>query len=719
MVVCLRGQHYFVAGGHLDVETVELNAPDLRFTEDEVEALAAAVGAELPAELAGQLWAATGGWPEPTRSLVLRLRESGRSGPEAVRELAATVTGAYLRDRLADEYQRDRLRFALRTSVAREFTDEVAELLTDDPEAKSHLQELEAQGFLITRNGDHGALHRWPRAARRTLRRELERADEPLARRLHARLARWYHEQGDLAGSLHHAVASQEWPLVIEVIESSWRGLLVDHNEELVDAFVALPLEHVERSPRALALRDAKLHVPDDRLLAAAALPDSRAELVALGRREDADQILDTTLAVLIALRRRGVFALAREYGLRALQVAIAARNAQPAQVRDLYATLHLQVGITQLLAGDVAGAVPTLREAHHKGVGHSLGYAQADAAAKLALTHALLGESDQADAWLALFERTPLRRAPLGRNSWLLPAIRNTAAGAELLLALGRLDLARAARSSATLARSVGEEELWPLLTYARAQHALHDGTVEEMLRTIDAARHAHRGKTGRGSIAGPLLAAAEADLHLALGRANTAERSLESAEQDHPALRLVRARLDLLAGRTASALQLTYDADWDRAAARHDRLALQLIRAVAAQRLGDVELATATLERVTRAAAAAQTWRPFLTVPGAELRELLDRSPASRELLPEAVLESGSLFPDAVSLVELTERERSVLVDLAKGLSLAQIAKASVLSDNTVRSQRRSLYRKLGTSDRAEAIARAREWGLLPRGD
>lgn len=58
-------------------------------------------------------------------------------------------------------------------------------------------------------------------------------------------------------------------------------------------------------------------------------------------------------------------------------------------------------------------------------------------------------------------------------------------------------------------------------------------------------------------------------------------------------------------------------------------------------------------------------------------------------------------------------------MLIDLARGMSLAQIAKASVLSDNTVRTQRRSIYRKLGTSDRAEAIARAREWGILSASD
>jgi LuxR family maltose regulon positive regulatory protein len=141
-----------------------------------------------------------------------------------------------------------------------------------------------------------------------------------------------------------------------------------------------------------------------------------------------------------------------------------------------------------------------------------------------------------------------------------------------------------------------------------------------------------------------------------------------------------------------------------------------MHLIRALAAQREGDVPAAVATLDRVLRAAAASRNWRPFLTVPRAELDELVDRTPGAGDLLATTPLVGApSLYPDAVVIVELSEREQHVLSELAKGRSLTEIAKAAVLSDNTIRSQRRSLYRKLGTSDRGTAIARARQWGLL----
>jgi LuxR family maltose regulon positive regulatory protein len=718
LVVGLRSHRHFSTERHLDLGPVVLSARDLRFTTDETAQLLAAAGAVVSPLVVEPLVEATGGWPEPTRSLALRLREAESSSGLDVRALAEGVTADYLHARLLpDERHESLVDFALRTSVADEFTEETAELLGDDPAARTHLHALEGEGMLLVTTRERRNHYRWPSAARTALRHELERRDPQLSRELHSRLGRWHYGRGELSLALRHAITCCDWALVIEVIESSWRQLLVEHNNELVEAFMTLPMEVVERSPRVLAVRDTKLPVPDERLIRAATLPRSPKELAEIGRRADAHETLDTCLAVLIALRNRGELALAREYGLRSLHIASSARSVHPGSTRDLYAALHLQVGITQILAGDTSGAVPTLQEAHHKGAQHTMGYVQSDAAAKLALAHCLLGENDHAETWMSLHRQAPLRAEPLGRSAWLLPTIHNTATTAELLLALDELDLAKAGRANARLARFAGREELWPLVIHARAQYALYAGTADEMLRLIDRARITHQSRMGRGSIARPLLAAVEADLQLSLGRANLAQAALSAHDNAHPLTRVVRARLELLAGRTEQALQLTYDAEWERAAGQQDVLAMQLIRTVAAHRTGDLEVAAGTLERTVRVAAATGIWRPFLTVPRPELDEVLDRAPASRAVLDDSPIRDGrSIFPDAVTIIELTEREQKVLVELANGRSLPQIATDFVLSDNTVRSQRRTLYRKLGTSDRATAVARAREWGLLP---
>jgi two-component system, NarL family, nitrate/nitrite response regulator NarL len=61
------------------------------------------------------------------------------------------------------------------------------------------------------------------------------------------------------------------------------------------------------------------------------------------------------------------------------------------------------------------------------------------------------------------------------------------------------------------------------------------------------------------------------------------------------------------------------------------------------------------------------------------------------------------------------LTEREQEVLQLIAEGLSAPQIGKRIHLSPTTVKSHLRTLYEKLGVSDRAAAVAEAMRRGLL----
>ncbi len=61
-----------------------------------------------------------------------------------------------------------------------------------------------------------------------------------------------------------------------------------------------------------------------------------------------------------------------------------------------------------------------------------------------------------------------------------------------------------------------------------------------------------------------------------------------------------------------------------------------------------------------------------------------------------------------------DLTKRERVVLAHLTEETTLDDIARRLFVTRNTVKSQVRSAYRKLGVSTRAEAVARARELGL-----
>ncbi|MBB2923309.1 helix-turn-helix domain-containing protein [Cellulomonas cellasea] len=60
------------------------------------------------------------------------------------------------------------------------------------------------------------------------------------------------------------------------------------------------------------------------------------------------------------------------------------------------------------------------------------------------------------------------------------------------------------------------------------------------------------------------------------------------------------------------------------------------------------------------------------------------------------------------------LTPRERVVLAELAEDVTLEEIASRLWVSRNTVKSQLRTAYRKIGVSTRAEAVAWVEASGL-----
>jgi DNA-binding NarL/FixJ family response regulator len=66
------------------------------------------------------------------------------------------------------------------------------------------------------------------------------------------------------------------------------------------------------------------------------------------------------------------------------------------------------------------------------------------------------------------------------------------------------------------------------------------------------------------------------------------------------------------------------------------------------------------------------------------------------------------------APALADLTERERAVLDLVAVGLTNTEIARRLYLSEKTVRNYVSTVFAKLGVTDRAAAVARARDAGL-----
>jgi DNA-binding NarL/FixJ family response regulator len=61
------------------------------------------------------------------------------------------------------------------------------------------------------------------------------------------------------------------------------------------------------------------------------------------------------------------------------------------------------------------------------------------------------------------------------------------------------------------------------------------------------------------------------------------------------------------------------------------------------------------------------------------------------------------------------LTERELQVLHGMAQGRSNAEIGRELYLSEDTIKTHARRLFRKMGVNDRAQAVAAGFRWGLV----
>ena len=88
------------------------------------------------------------------------------------------------------------------------------------------------------------------------------------------------------------------------------------------------------------------------------------------------------------------------------------------------------------------------------------------------------------------------------------------------------------------------------------------------------------------------------------------------------------------------------------------------------------------------------------------------------TRRLIKEFARASEPPAPGPDVLADLTDREREILLLVAKGLSNTEIAESLVLSESTVKTHVGNLLAKLGCRDRVQAVVLAYESGVVRPG-
>lgn len=374
----------------------------------------------------------------------------------------------------------------------------------------------------------------------------------------------------------------------------------------------------------------------------------------------------------------------------------------------DRLGWFYLQRGVTHTRSGRHREAARCYLTAWHRRSDAAL--VGANAAANLALTHALAGTPRYANLWLRRCREIDISRT-WGRH---LAGIGAHLAAATL--ALDRLDEASCRRELEQAGEPSAPVDLWPYIAYLNADYGLHYADPVATLDALDAACAAHGPELTVGGAADALLARARADLLLAAGQGERARELLARHDSDrHATLAVAAARLNLIADQPATARRLAENLLWHTTTDSRARLELLLIKAAAAHRMNDVAGADEAARRALAMYRHTGLLRALVTLPPGLLTELLGNAGESLTDSELARLaHNRAPFPADLEFIRLTRREQILSEVLARAASRREMADELHVSVNTIRKQLATLYRKLDVRSREHALARLAHTGL-----
>jgi LuxR family transcriptional regulator, maltose regulon positive regulatory protein len=226
---------------------VEVNADDLRFTDEEAaRLLKEMLGAALSVEQVASLNTHTEGWVGGLKMAALSMR-----GQKDIQSFISGFTGShrYIMDYLVEEVlkrQNEDLRnFLLKTSVLEKMTAPLCDLLTGSSESRDTLNELDRANLFLIPLDNARQWYRYHHLFAELLRHQLEAtqgAEE--VTRLHRIASQWYEENKHADDAIRHALAARNWERSMKLIgaESESRLKRGEWNT-LLSWFQAIPDE--------------------------------------------------------------------------------------------------------------------------------------------------------------------------------------------------------------------------------------------------------------------------------------------------------------------------------------------------------------------------------------------------------------------------------------------------------------------------------------------
>lgn len=718
LVVTLTGVGMFPEPYLLDIDHEVVTSGELLFSVTDIgDLLTLSDALALPDE-AEHLAALTGGLPALVRAAVAAIKSIPSSGDRAQRieDKVTRAVDLYMADHVLDTAERlgQRL-FLLVTAYARRLTTDIAALLFESEETgqqiRTRLGALETAG-LITRV-DEPADEQW----------ELASAIRQSILRLHARagidprhrlsfLAHHQLDRANYADALDYAVEAQNWTLAVDIIEQQWISMISRNLPTLRAALQQIPPEAAAKHTAVQAGRAlfGITHPGDQGSLLS--LPETPTELHELGASAQAKDALSIGCVHSIMLRLAGEYARSADVTRRLSHLSRSALEHHPDDIGPQLPLMRVQWAINYQLHGSLTESTIEARLAYHGGRSQSVTFITRNAAGSTAMNWALVGEPLHALHWSELERRYP------DPDGWLEPLVRIAGLVARTLASLDTLDTEQADAVLTELGPPTESEELWAFVVYAHCQAALAACDPFPALTLLHRTITAHTQHHTPTSFAQPLLLSAEIDLLLALGEANKAWNLTQTIEDPtaNPWTSVSSARLHQRLGHNDAALALCHQFDWTAESYPRAHMESLLIRAVAHTELGHQMLAAQAWTHACSIADQTGLLRPFTTISSTAIGKLETlahtRSPSIAEFLKNPAPEA---FPTSLPIITLTEREHTVLTHLAQGRRPSDIAHDLYVSVNTVKTQLRTLYKKLDAHNRAEALARAYSLGLI----
>ncbi len=688
LVVLTRDRRPLEVRGLVVADAGVVTVGDLALDGAAIRALFAARGLALADDQVGRALAETKGNLVAVRAALAH----ARGGPDGL-----VIDWAAVAEYAVDQLGKlaPRLRSALDLLVSAEALDPetaAAALGVGRAQAEDVVAELVDAGVLEPAEPGRAAVV--PAVLSAVVRRARD-ADDPAVLASHRRLA-------DLARSrrlpdvaVTHALAARAWELVPAVIDESLIPFLLNHAPLLERVMAEVP-------PAAFAGHP----------LAVAAIRTLRGETVA---GQAPDQGRDPRAPILLAVRDL----VQHRFAGRIEESAEVARvlsgmlppAASPGRSQADAAVVRVQIAVSLFLAGDLDAAVRECDLALAVADGYAL--TAHSALGTKAVIAALRGRVREARACVEQAAGVPVGTGGMWTRALVWERV------ARALVAFLELDLDQAHAALATLSDAAPDEEAWAVIAFVRAQLAVFDdprsGLVE--LRRTCAAEEVRR---PRGSLGAELLASVEITLLHACGEGTRAARRTRDRRGGRAIGQLASqlARVALALGLDEEARRRAAEWGGQLGANPWPHVGSRLVEAVAAHRLGYRDEAVRALAAAVGTATREGLVFPFAMIPWEELSAIADQAQdgAARELLDSPRVQARrDALPARLEQVELTDREAVVLRALLDEPSQEGIASALFVSTNTVKSQLRAVYRKLGATSRDEALTTARRVGLL----